>query len=271
MRNPRWIETAGALFLIGAGIIFLLQELDRLGRGAPLVWSLLLGGGGLLFLLAYFVEHAPWWTLIPGSAMVGAGASAFLGGVLHAPGTVAGAAFPACLAACFVGIFLDARRQNWWALIPAGVLAFAALETLVSGIGHGEWGGALFFLAGAAVFFLLFSIEIEGRRYSWWTLIPAGTMLSLAAMILLSPALPGSVVAAILFGGLGLTFGLLYVLPGQRQQWAWVPAVALVAFALFIVAAAGEVRYARLFWPLGLLAAGVALLIVTWRRGRPQA
>ncbi len=271
MRTSRWIETAGALLLIGAGIIFLLQELDRLGRGAPLAWSLLLAGGGLLFLLAYFVNHAPWWTLIPGSAMVGAGASAFLAGVLHAPGTVAGAAFPACLAACFVGIFLDARQKNWWAVFPAGVLAFATLETLVSGLGHGEWGGALFFLAGAAIFLLLFSVEIEGRRYNWWTLIPAGAMLSLATMILVSEVLPGSVVAAVLFVGLGLTFGVLYVLPGQRQAWAWIPAVALVAFGLFIVAAAGEVRYARFFWPLALLAAGVVLLIITWRRGRPAA
>ncbi len=271
MRTSRWVETVGALLLIGAGIIVLLQQLNRLGRGAPLAWSLLLAGGGLLFLLAYFVEHAPWWTLIPGSAMVGAGASAFLAGVLRAPGTVAGAAFPACLAVCFVGIFLDARRKNWWAIIAAGVLAFAALETLVSGIGQGEWGGALFFLAGAAVLFLLFSVEIDGRRYNWWTLIPAGAMLSVAAMILFSPVLPGSVVAAILFAGLGLTFGVLYLLPGQRQGWAWIPAVALVAFALFIVAAAGEVRYARLFWPVALLAAGVVLLVITWRRGRPAA
>lgn len=272
--HNRWAEAIGAFFLIGAGVIFLLQNLGLLAILSSLLWAGLFLGGGALFLLAFAVDRSQWWPLIPGSALVGLGLTILLGATLVAGrlsgGEFAGAALFVSVAAGFAGVYAYDRRQNWWALIPAAATGLLALVILSSAIGSGELGAAVLFFGLGLVFAALYFVEIDGRRHNWWTLIPAGALFSLAAVIILSSIGEASLAGGALFLGLGLTFGMLYLMRGPQRplDWAWIPAVALLGFGVFIVAVSGDTLYARLFWPLSMIVAGLVLFAANLRKQR---
>lgn len=262
MKQKRWLESIGALFLIGAGLIFLLDNLGLAPGWQPLLWSLLLVGSAALFLLAFSLERSQWWPLIVGFAMLGAGGAGLLDRLLHLPGGVTGAVFFASLAAGFGGVYLVERRVHWWALIPGGVMAILAAVTLLSAAVRGEIVAAGFFVGLGLVFVGLYFAEIDGQRHNWWALIPAGALLSLAAVIILSIYASGGLAGSALFLGLGLTFGALYLMrgPGRPLEWAWIPSLALLGFGAFILLASGDLAYAGLILPLALIVLGLLLL-----------
>ena len=267
-------EAVGALLLVAGGAILLLQNLGLLGPlGSPL-WAGLFLGGGVLFLLTLAVDRSQWWPLIPGSALIGIGLALLLGatftGMALEGGPLAGMALFLSLAVGFMGVFLYDRRGNWWALIPAGATASLALVILAAAGQQGELAGALLFLGVGLVFLVLYFVEIGGRRHNWWTLIPAGSLFSLAAVILLSAVGAGPAAASALFLGLGLTFGVLYLMRGPERplDWAWIPAVALLGFGAFIVLISGNTLLARIVWPLVLVVAGLALIVANLRGQR---
>ena len=63
------------------------------------------------------------------------------------------------------------------------------------------------------------------NRRQWGHLIPAWTLLALAAMVFLStlPAVDPRVTASLLFGGLALAFGHIYWLDRAERWWAIIP------------------------------------------------
>ncbi len=275
MKQHRWVETVGALALIGAGLIFLLHNLGFLAILNQLLWAALFLAGGVLFLLGFAQNRSQWWPLIPGSALVGLGLAVLLGGTfaglrLQGGSDLAGAAFFASLAAGFAGVYLVDRRGNWWALIPGGAMATLTALVLLSSVTSGEWVGAVFFLGLGAVFAGLYFAEIDGKRHNWWPLIPAGALTSLAAVVILSTLGAERVAGAALFLGLGLTFGALYLIrsPERPLGWAWIPSVALLGFGFFVLAVSGQTPFDRLFWPLALIVAGLVLFIVNLRHER---
>jgi hypothetical protein len=262
VKDNRWIEAIGALFLIGAGMIFLLDNLGLLPNLQPLAWASLLLGGGLLFLIAFLFDRSQWWTVIAGFALVGAGAAALAAGVLHLPGEVAAGAVFGSLAAGFAGAYLAQRRENWWALIPAGATLLLALVTLLGAV-MGELAGMVFFLGIGLAFVGVYFAEIDGRRHHWWALIPAGALFSLAVVVLLATLHLDALAGSALFLGLSLTFGVLYLLRGPERplDWAWIPALALLGFGLFVMAAAGDPRSAGIVAALALIVGGLALAL----------
>ncbi|HOG46363.1 MAG TPA: hypothetical protein PLB78_06930, partial [Anaerolineae bacterium] len=130
--------------------------------------------------------------------------------------------------------------------------------------------GAVFFLGLGLVFAALYFAEIDGKRHNWWTLIPAGALFSLAAVIVLSGLGAEELAGAALFLGLGVTFGVLYLLrsPERPLDWAWIPSLALLGFGALVLFVAGDSLVARAFWPLALIAAGVVLLVMNMRRSK---
>lgn len=272
--HNRWAEAIGAFLLIGAGIIFLLQNLGLVPNLGALPWAGLFLGGGALFLLAFAVDRSQWWPLIPGSALVGLGLTILLGATFAAGrlsgGELAGAALFVSVAAGFAGVYAYDRRRNWWALIPAGATGLLSLVILTSAIGSGELGGAVFFLGLGLIFAALYFVEIEGRRHNWWALIPAGALFSLAAVVLLSSVGDGTLAGGALFFGLGLTFGLLYLMRGPERPlgWAWIPALVLLGMGVLIVAVSGDTLFARISLPLAMIVAGLLLFAANLRRQR---
>jgi hypothetical protein len=156
-------------------------------------------------------------------------------------------------------------RAHWWALIPGFVLL--SIGTL---IGLNEyapsfdeaWGGALV-LGGISLSFWMIYLTDRAR---WWAVIPGGVLLSVTTIVILSSQLPGQELGWVIFLGMALTFGLVYLLPTgeRRNRWAIYPAAMLLLMALLLMAMMGQVI--NIVWPIALILAG---LYIAYRRLRP--
>lgn len=199
---------------------------DRVGSPGRIFWGLVLIAAGVvaLGLTTGFIQS-------PGGTVVGAAC------------VVAGIA----LVGAYVGL-----HMHWWTLIAGpSLLGVGAVILLPAG------GDGAIFLGAIGAGFGLVALTSAER---WWAIIPAGSLLTLALIALLSGVIGGLMSGALLFLGLGLTFAVVAAVKvqGKAMTWALFPAVACVFVALLIATSgsAGEV-----VWPLALVAAGVVLLV----------
>lgn len=181
------------LLLVALGGLLLLDSLGFLRVGVGLLFGVVFGAGGLVFLAVYAADRAQWWALIPGCALLGIGALIALGEVApRAAQAIGGSLFLGLLSLPFWLITLT-RREHWWALIPAGVLLTLALvAALPASLAEGVTGGA-FFLGLAATFGLVYLRPTPEGRMTWaW--IPAAALGALGALVILgATALAGYV------------------------------------------------------------------------------
>ncbi len=116
-----------------------------------------------------------------------------------------------------------------------------------------------------------FFLAYFSSRRDWAQLIPAWTLLALAAMALLSvnPSLDQRLNAAVLFIGLALAFAHIYLLDRVERWWAIIPGgfmlVLGVVIALSSVVASVEALGAALFIGMGLV-----FLLLYFLAGRRQ-
>jgi hypothetical protein len=195
-------------------------------------WGLLLIAGGVLFLLQTlfnFEFGSLFWALVFG-----------LGGTFF-----------------FSWFFQD--RQQWWALIPGFTLLciglIILLDTLVP-VASGTLAGFIILGGIGASFLLIYFL----RRDFWWALIPAGTLLTLGVVALLSDLTPGLEVGAVFFLGLAATFAMLTFVPTPegRMKWPWIPAGILGGLGLIVIMSASNL--AGIALPVVLILAGLFLV-----------
>ena len=159
------------------------------------------------------------------------------------------------------------NRANWWALIPG----FALLSLLVVIVLNwffpdlqANWGGSVLLGGIGLSFFLIYLVE----KANWWALIPGGVLLTLAATVGLEQFFPGLETVGIFFIGMGLTFGLVALLPNPQgeMRWAWIPAGILLFIGLVFMATTGELL--KYICPVAFIFAGIFLLFLSLRSGR---
>jgi hypothetical protein len=212
-------------------------------QSRTVVWSLSLILGGIVLLLFNFGlldAYTPW----PQAVLAGGCA----------------------LAAAFFFIAFARHRQEWWRLLPAWTLtalASMALTVIFADVDRALIAAQVF--GGLALAFG--NIYLLARQERWWAILPGGFMLVLALVVGASRWINAvEVLAALLFGGLGLVFFLLYLLDQRRRQWwALIPGSVLLVFGALALTAdsmqkGGFVRW----WPLVLVAAG----LLVWVAGR---
>ena len=210
-------------------------------RTALWALSLIVGGGVLLlFNFGLLDVYAPWPQAVLAGGCAVAAAAFFIGFVRHG--------------------------QEWWRLLPAWTLTALAsmvLTTIFADVGRALIAAQVF--GGLALAFG--NIYLLARQERWWAILPGGFMLVLALVVGASRwIVTVEVLAALLFGGLGLVFFLLYLLDGRRRQWwALIPGSVLLVFGALALTAdsmqeGGFVRW----WPLVLIAAG----LLVWAAGR---
>jgi len=161
----------------------------------------------------------------------------------------------------FLSVFL-ADRQQWWALFPSfGLLIGASVifvENAFPGL-PGEIGGVIALGGIGLAFLLIFVSNIK----NWWALIPAGVLLSLAAMLYL-----GFESGGIFLIGLGLTFAVLGFVPTEhgRMRWAFIPAIVLILIGIFVTLAVYDLF--AILWPLALIGGGFLIIYFVIRTRR---
>ena len=209
--DVRTVNTVGAILLIVVGILLLLQNFGILVGVVALIWSLIFGVGGLIFLYMFLTNRTQWWAIIPGFTLLGLAALIALDQFLPRVGDVLGGTI------------------------------------LLGGIGLAFW----------VIYFL--------NREHWWAVIPGGVMFTVALVAGLDAVFEGLEMGGVVLLGIGLTFGLLSLLPTPqgRMRWALIPAAVLLVMGLLITAATtGILEY---LWPAALILAGLYLLFRMFR------
>ncbi|MEE4194258.1 MAG: hypothetical protein V2J07_03570 [Anaerolineae bacterium] len=133
---------------------------------SDLVGTGFLLGIGIAFLITFLLHNHYWWALIPGTILTGIGAATVVE-VLFPRSSSNLVAFIVLgsIGLAFLLVFF-VKRSNWWAIIPAGVLASVAALVLTGLVG-------LLFV-GFAVTFALIPLLV-GRQH-WWAWIVCAVM-----------------------------------------------------------------------------------------------
>jgi hypothetical protein len=172
--------------------------------------------------------------------------------------------------AAFIGgvLFLSAyftNKEYWWALIPGTILLSLAiaigLDSYLPGFKNASLAGPVI-LAGIALSFLLVYVV---DKSNWWAIIPFGVMATLVVVAIIDLYVSTGGTAGIFFLGLGLTFGLVALLPNSvaKMKWAWFPAAILgVMGFLILIAAENLINY---IWPIILILVGIYLVVRSFR------
>ncbi len=183
----------------------------------------------------------------------------------------------ALLGLAFVFSYLN-KRSDWWRLIPAFTLLAVAAVIFLSTRGVATPWVAAALLSGIALAFVV--IYASDREERWWALIPFGSVMVMVVVILLGarPDTSTALLGAVLFGGMGLVFFLIYALARDRQRfgWALVPTAALGVMALVALAAYAPdsvpaLAEAAWLWPVLVVLLGAGLLGYAAMRARREA
>jgi len=201
MKGNLWRILAGLLIIL-VGILLLVQQLGKIDLSGDFWGIAFMLGGGVIFLTLWLSERAQWWSLIPGGILASWGVAALLG-KLGLSATLVSLVGMFGSAAGFLAIYWMDRKENWWALIPAGVFVLVGIASVIGTAVGEDWTGSLVLWGIAAVFAVLYLRD----RSQFWPLIPAG------------------VLAVVGFG----------VSPLATSAWFLFPALLIVAGVLLVV------------------------------------
>jgi len=169
-------------FLIGAGVLFLLQTFNII----PNAWSILWVGaflvGAAIFFYVYFLDRTQWWALIPAMTFLGLAGTIAVDTYLPGFSNLGGALFLGGIGLGFWVIYLS-NREFWWAIIPGGVLLTLSAVTATEDLFSDDSGGGVFFI-GLALTFLLVALLAKPRENFWWAYIPAGVLFVLGVFLI---------------------------------------------------------------------------------------
>jgi len=170
----------GILLVLG-GIALLLENLNILPISG-LIWGIILGVGGLVFLSVYFENRSVWWPLIPGITLLSICAAALIENLFPSFSEyVGGVIVLGGIGLSFFMVYL-VSRENWWAIIPAGVLVTLGIISVVeAGNLNIDTGG--YFFIGIGLTFLLLAILPTPHGQMKWAVIPALVLLVMGVLI----------------------------------------------------------------------------------------
>ena len=202
----KWLESRilwGSLLILG-GLLFLLQNLGVVKIGS-LFWGLLFALAGVFFLSLYFQNRANWWSIIPSFTLFGIGMVIMLDQLAPQLGeTIGGTLFLAAIGLSFLFVYLT-DRQNWWALIPMGVLLTLAVVSGLDQLSELNTGGIFFLGLGGTFALVALLPKSMDTRWAWIPaviLIVLGIFIFAAAEALLNYLWP----AALILVGLYMIF-----------------------------------------------------------------
>ena len=204
----KWLTSRAVwgVLLIAGGIIFLLENLGLITIGGA-IWGIILGVAGLGFLSVYLSNRENWWAIIPGMTLLAVSAIIIIDAIFPSQtGDLGGFIVLAGIGLAFLFIYLS-NRDNWWAIIPAGVMFTIASGILLENLFTGFEFAGLFFL-GLGLTFAIVGIVPTPHGQMKWAFIPAGIMIFMGIVFtaVFSPLINYIWPIALILGGLALVF-----------------------------------------------------------------
>jgi len=220
--DRRGSQLLWATLLIVGGAILLLLNLGVLEAWEPVAHYVIAGAlalGGIGF-FAWALSSRSWQRIIPAWTLLSVAVMVLLG-MGDAPNTrLVAATLLWGLAAAFAHIFLLARRENWWAVIPAGFMLVLGVVVALSGTVQSlEVLASILFAGIGLVFFALYLVTGEGRH--WWALLPGSILLLFGFFVLMGSRFGEGSAVANGTGASGVVrwWPLLVIVAGAFALW----------------------------------------------------
>jgi hypothetical protein len=179
MSDSRGRAWAWSFSLVVGGLILLLFNFGWLDAYAPWPQAVLAATCGVaaaVFFVGYARNHQEWWRLLPGWTLTSLAAMVLTGTFATVDRSLIAAQLFGGLALAFGSIYLAARGERWWAILPGGfMLVLAIVVGASSWVSSTEVLAAVLFVGLGLVFFLLYFLD--QRRRQWWALIPGSVLL----------------------------------------------------------------------------------------------
>jgi hypothetical protein len=254
------------LLLIGAGAMALGQQMGYIDQFSdPQLWIWTFALISAIAIVEYVLSSfKQWGWLFPAGVFGGLAVTIALATNNVDTAAVATPLFVGLILP-FAAAYLSDRAQNWWALIPGGVMLFLALVTLLVDSTGGEWVGALFLFMIAGTFLIVY---LNNKTRTWAVLVAYITGVLGLAPLMATGGRDAAYFGPIFLFAVALPFFLVYFRSPQNW-WAIIPAgtvsVLAIVTALAIsgwIRGANEGGYAN-----ALLMGGLAVTFaVLWLR-----
>lgn len=183
IKNLDYRIILGILLILG-GVFGILEKFGVIRNATDFFWAAVFGLAGLAFLYIFITDREHWWSIIPGSSLIGL---AITVGLPEKYDMYGGFAFLGAIGVGFLIVYFF-HRKHWWAIIPFGVLTTLGIISSVSNQMQGQDTGALFFIGLGTTFLIVALLPGKVRRMNW-AFIPATILLLFG--VLLGPSFRG--------------------------------------------------------------------------------
>lgn len=204
------------ILLIAGGLLLGAQQLGYLrGDWSDAVFAGLWALGALFFFDLYRRDRSQWWFGLVAFILGGLAASNLLSLAFPALGDAIGSGI--FFGAMALGFILVYRRDsnNWWALIPAGVMlslgAISVADELPFQLPFDE--GGLLFIGIGLTFLVLTQINVAGERLTW-AIYPAIPLILFGIFVAFGRSASWNVVWPVLI----IVFGLYFLVDAMRKR-----------------------------------------------------
>lgn len=253
--KSRWIAVFWGLVMIAAGVLFFIdqQGLIDLNILPTRIMALIFAVLSAFFFLTYVLKGVRNWgwlfpaTILGGIALIMGTEGTRIGDLLSGAPVLIGIAIP------FASIFLLDKKSNWWAIIPAWVMAAIALVVLFEDRVNDNVIGAFVLFSIALPFFAVYLID-HNRR---WALIPFASLTAIGLIPLLENVLSDDMMGMAVMFLFAAPFFVVYFW-SKKNWWAFIPAGVFTSIGLVVLL---SYSFLSNFNRSGFNPAGTALLL----------